>query len=214
MTKGEKIFALHHKGTRPMMRLSHALTALMLSFCLALSACAPALVGVGTAAVAASSTEKGFSTSVSDGVIRTKLADKYLRTDVDLVQAVSISVNEGAVLLTGSVQTQDKKINASRLAWEIKGVREVVNELNVTQNTSLKNKAKDFAAAAQLRLKIIGDGEVSSLNYSIDVVDGVVYLSGVAETQEERARVVALAQELPFAKKVVDYIILSSDRRD
>ena len=197
-----------------MIRLTTFITALMLSLSLALSACAPALVGVGTAAVAASSTEKGFSTSVSDSVIKTKLSDIYLRDDVDLVQGVSISVNEGAVLLTGTVPTQDKKINATKLAWEIKGVREVVNEVTVTQDVNLKNKAKDFAAAAQLRLKIIGDGKVSSLNYSIDVVDGVVYLSGVAETEEERARVVALAQELPFAKKVVDYIILSSDRRD
>ena len=122
-----------------MARFSTLITALMLSLSLALSACAPALVGVGTAAVAASSTEKGFSTSVSDGVIRTKLSDKYLRNDVDLVQAVSISVNEGAVLLTGNVETQDKKINATRLAWEIKGVREVVNELNVSSNTSIKN---------------------------------------------------------------------------
>ena len=197
-----------------MIRLTSFITALMLSLSLALSACAPALVGVGTAAVAASSTEKGFSTSVSDGVIKTKLSDKYLRADVDLTQGISISVNEGAVLLTGTVPTQDKKINATKLAWEIKGVREVINEVTVTQDFSFKNKAKDFAAAAQLRLKIIGDGEVSSLNYSIDVVDGVVYLTGVAETQEERARVVALAQELPFAKKIVDYIILSSDRRD
>ena len=197
-----------------MIRLTTFITALMLSLSLALSACAPALVGVGTAAVAASSTEKGFSTSVSDSVIKTKLSDKYLRDDVDLVQGISISVNEGAVLLTGTVPTQDKTINATKLAWEIRGVREVVNEVTVTQDVNLKNKAKDFAAAAQLRLKIIGDGKVSSLNYSIDVVDGVVYLSGVAETEEERARVVALAQELPFAKKVVDYIILSSDRRD
>lgn len=197
-----------------MTRLYPLITAFLLSLSLALSACAPALVGVGTAAVAASSTEKGFSTSVSDGVINTKLADKFLRADVDLTQGVSISVNEGAVLLTGIVATQDKKVTATKLAWEIKGVREVVNEITVKEETSLKNRAKDFAAAAQLRLKIIGDGAVSSLNYSIDVVDGVVYLSGVAETEEERARVVALAQELPFAKKVVDYIILSSDRRD
>lgn len=190
------------------------LTALLIAASLGLSACAPAIVGVGTAAVAASSTEKGFSTSVSDGVIKTKLSDKFLRDDVDLVGSVSIAVNEGAVLLTGIVTDQDKKINATKLAWEIKGVREVVNEVEVSQQTSLKNRAKDFAAAAQLRLKIIGDGDVSSLNYSIDVVEGVVYLSGVAETEEERARVIALAQELPFAKKVVDYIILSADRRD
>lgn len=197
-----------------MSRITSLITALFLTCCLALTACAPALVGVGTAAVAATSTEKGFSTSVSDNVIKTKLADRFLREDVDLVQGVSVSVNEGAVLLTGIVATQEKKINATRLAWEIKGVSEVVNEIEVTDSTSIKTKAKDFAAAAQFRLKIIGDSNVSSLNYSVDVVDGVVYLSGVAEDEEERARVVALAQELPFAKKVVDYIILSSDRRE
>ena len=197
-----------------MSRINSLITALFLTCSLALTACAPALVGVGTAAVAASSTEKGFSTSVSDNVIKTKLADRFLREDVDLVQGVSVSVNEGAVLLTGIIATQEKKINATRLAWEIKGVSEVVNEIEVTDSTSIKTKAKDFAAAAQFRLKIIGDSNVSSLNYSVDVVDGVVYLSGVAEDEEERARVVALAQELPFAKKVVDYIILSSDRRE
>ncbi len=197
-----------------MSRIASLITALLMTSMLALSACAPAIVGVGTAAVAASSTEKGFSTSVADGVIKTKLADKFLRTDVELVEKVSIAVNEGAVLLTGTISTQEKKINATRLAWEIKGVREVVNEVNVTDSASLKTRAKDFAAAAQLRLKIIGDGEVSSLNFSIDVVDGVVYLSGVAASEEERARIIELAQELPFAKKVVDYIILSSDRRE
>ena len=197
-----------------MSRLASLITALLMTSLLALSACAPAIVGVGTAAVAASSTEKGFSTSVADGVIKTKLADKFLRTDVELVEKVSIAVNEGAVLLTGTISTQEKKINATRLAWEIKGVREVVNEVNVTDSASLKTRAKDFAAAAQLRLKIIGDGEVSSLNFSIDVVNGVVYLSGDASTDEERARVVSHASELRFAKKVVNYIILSTDKRD
>ena len=42
---------------------------ILLISALALSGCASAVVGVGTAAVAASTTEKGFSTSVSDGVI-------------------------------------------------------------------------------------------------------------------------------------------------
>jgi len=36
---------------------------------LTLSGCVGAAVGIGAAAVTASSTEKGFSTSVSDGVI-------------------------------------------------------------------------------------------------------------------------------------------------
>ena len=196
------------------MRISHIITAIMLSLSLALSACAPALVGVGTAAVAASSTEKGFSTSVADGVIKTKLSDRYLRTDVDLVQGVTISVNEGAVILTGTVATQEKKILATKLAWEIKGVREVVNELQVIDNSSIKDIAKDYAASATLRGKMIADQDISSLNFSIDVVNGIVYLSGVASTQEEMNKVISHAQNLRFAQEVVNYIILTKDQRD
>ena len=49
--------------------------AVLTSSALALSGCVGAAVGIGTAAVAASTTEKGFSTSVADGVIETKLVD-------------------------------------------------------------------------------------------------------------------------------------------
>lgn len=180
----------------------------------ALTSCIETAVGLGTAAVAASTTEKGFSTSVSDGVIEAKLTDKFIQTDTSLVTSVKKSVSNGSVLLTGKTDTQEQKILATRLAWEVNGVREVVNEIQVTNETSIKASAKDLAASAQLRAALIGDQDVSSLNYSIDVVNGVVYLSGVAADEQERERVIAHAQELRFAKKVVSYIILSTDKRD
>ncbi len=179
-----------------------------------LSGCVGAAVGLGTAAVAASTTEKGFSTSVSDGVIQAKLTDKFIQTDASLVTGIEKSVNNGSVLLTGKVETIEQKFLATRLSWEIKGVREVINEVQVTQAGTLKDKAKDLAASAQLRAALIGDKNVSSLNYSIDVVNGIVYLSGVAADEQEKERVIAHAQELRFAKKVVNYIILESDKRD
>ena len=171
-------------------------------------------VGLGTAAVAASTTEKGFSTSVADTVIEAKLTDKFIKEDTSLVTRVEKSISNGAVLMTGKVDTQEQKILATRLAWEIKGVKEVVNEIQVVSETSLKTSAKDLAASAQLRAALIGDQNISSLNYSIDVVNGIVYLSGVAADEKERERVIAHAQKLRFAKKVVNYIILSTDKRD
>ena len=180
----------------------------------ALTSCIETAVGLGTAAVAASTTEKGFSTSVSDTVIEAKLTDKFIKNDASLVTGVESSVSNGAVLMTGRLDTQDKKILATRLAWEIKGVKEVINEIQVISEKSIKTTAKDLAASAQLRAALIGDQEISSLNYSIDVVNGIVYLSGVAANEKERERVIAHAQALRFAKKVVNYIILSTDKRD
>ena len=60
---------------------------------------------------------------------------------------------------------------------------------------------------------MIADEDISSLNFSIDVVNGIVYLSGVASTPEEINKVVSLAENLRFAQEVVNYIILSKDQR-
>ena len=180
----------------------------------ALTSCIETAVGLGTAAVAASTTEKGFSTSVSDTVIEAKLTDKFIQNDASLVTGVESSVSNGSVLMTGKLDTQDQKILATRLAWEIKGVKEVINEIQLVSDKSIKTTAKDLAASAQLRAALIGDQEISSLNYSIDVVNGIVYLSGVAANEKERERVITHAQALRFAKKVVNYIILSTDKRD
>ena len=181
---------------------------------LALSGCAGAVVGVGTAAVAASTTEKGFSTSVSDGVIFAKLKDRFVQVNASLLTSIDVTVNDGAVLFTGKVKTPEDKIQATKLAWEIKGVREVVNELQVIDNSSIKDLAKDLAATATLRGKMIADEDISSLNFSIDVVNGIVYLSGVASTPEEMNKVVSHAKNLRFAQQVVSYIILAKDQRD
>ena len=194
--------------------ISAIIACILLISGLALSGCAGAVVGVGTAAVAASTTEKGFSTSVSDGVIFAKLQDRFIQVNASLLTSANVTVNDGAVLFTGKVKKPEDKIEATKLAWEIKGVREVVNELQVTDTSSIKDIAKDLAASATLRGKMIADQDISSLNFSIDVVNGIVYLSGVASTQEEMNKVISHAQNLRFAQEVVNYIILTKDQRD
>ena len=203
----------HQLPSRSVTSLVMAIAMLVLGGLL-FSGCTPAIVGVGTAAVAASSTEKGITTSVSDGLVFTKIQDNFLKTDATLVQFVDVNVNDGSVLLTGKVKTPEEKVLATKLTWEVRGVREVVNEIQVTDKSSIKDVAKDLAASAQLRGKLIADTSVSSLNFSIDVVNGTVYLSGVATDAEEMNRVVSHARELRFAQQVVNYITLRIDQRD
>ena len=203
----------HQLPSRSVTSLVMAVAMLVLGGLL-FSGCAPAVLGVGTAAVAASSTEKGLSTSVSDGLIFTKIQDNFLQSDANLPTVVDVTVNDGAVLLTGQVKTPEAKVLATKLTWEVRGVREVVNEIQVTDKSSIKDIAKDLAASAQLRGKLIADTGVSSLNFSIDVVNGTVYLSGVAADAEEMNRVVSHARDLRFAQQVVNYITLRTDQRD
>ena len=182
-------------------------------FAIKLSGCASAIIAGGAAAIGASSSEKGFATSINDTSISLKIRDKFVQTDIDLVEGISIQVDEGNVLLVGRIENQELKVKASKLAWEVRGVREVVNELQVTDSSSIKDIAKDLAASATLRTKLIADSGISSLNFNLDVVNGTIYLSGVAANADEMNRVVAHARDVRFTQQVVNYIILQTDKR-
>ena len=178
-----------------------------------LSGCVGAIAGVGAAAVAAGTTEKGLSTSISDSVISTKISESYFQDDVNLFSAVTVDVNQGSVLLTGAVVKPEDAVKAVQMAWQVHGVIEVINELDIQDKSSIKDRAKDIASQAQLRGRLITDLDISSLNFSIDVVNGVVYLSGIAGSEEEMNRVVAHAQDLRFGTTVVNYIRINEDDR-
>ena len=55
-----------------------------------LSGCAGAILAGGAAAIGASSTEKGFATSINDTSISLKIRDKFVQTDIDLVEKRNI----------------------------------------------------------------------------------------------------------------------------
>lgn len=186
---------------------------LVVLMALSLSGCVSAVAGVGAAAVAAGSTEKGLGTSISDGVIKAKISDEFIHTDIALFSDVSVSVNQGSVLLTGNVDQPQQRVQATQIAWQVRGVIEVINEINVKDKSTLKDVAKDLAAAAQLRAKLIGDQNVSSINFSVDVVNGTVFLSGIASSEAEMQSVVGHARELRFAQEVINYIRINDDDR-
>ena len=117
-------------------------------------------------------------------------------------------------MLTGAVEKPEDAVKAVQMAWQVHGVIEVINELDIRDESSIKDRAKDIASQAQLRGKLITDFDISSLNFSIDVVNGVVYLSGIASSEEEMNRVVAHAQDLRFGTTVVNYIRINEDNRE
>ena len=150
---------------------------------------------------------------MSDAQIYAKLKERFIKNNISLLTAVEIAVNDDAVLMTGKVKTHAEKALATKLAWEIRSVNEVINELQISDTSNIKDIAIDLAAGASLRGKLIADNRVSSLNFDIDVVNGVVYLSGMASDADEKNSVVSHAREVNFTQQVVDYIVLQTDKR-
>jgi osmotically-inducible protein OsmY len=186
---------------------------IMSLFLFVFQSCAPLIGTVGMVSLGAASKEKGIGTSLTDNIIKTKISNLIFKENPNLIAETKVFVNNGSILFTGKVSEPNDKIEFTKIAWSIKGVIEVNNEIQVTNTSNLKNIARDIASMGEIRARIMTEKMVNSLNFSIDVVNDKAYLSGVATSLEEIRLVKAHASSARFIKEVYNYIILTDDTR-
>jgi osmotically-inducible protein OsmY len=175
--------------------------------------CAPVIGTVGMVSLGAANKEKGVGTTLSDTIIKTKISNLIFKEDPDLIADTKIFVNRGSVLFTGKVSEAETRIQFTKIAWNVKGVNEVNNEIQISNTTSLTNIARDVSSMGEITARILTDEKINSLNFSIDVVNDIAYLSGVASNKEEILLVKAHASSARFIKEVFNYIVLTDDTR-
>ena len=171
-----------------------------------LSGCVPLVAGAGGAAMVGAAQERGLEQAVDDNEIAFEINRKLLAKDSSLYRGVSTQVQKGRVLLTGTVPKAEDRVAVTRIVWSIGGVKEVINELNVGESGGFAQSMSDTSISTKLRTRLLGDKNVSSINYSIETVRGTVYLMGTAINQAELDRVVAHARDISGVRNVVSYV--------
>ena len=181
----------------------------------AASGCAPVVVagaaGAGAGAVAYQ--ERSFEDAVDDAQIRLEINHYWFQESEDLYREVQLQVQDGRVLLSGIVPDPETRVNAVRLAWKAEGVREVINEIQVTDQSGVVDYARDTWISTQLKAKLLVDRDVLSINYSVETVNGTVYLIGIAQSEAELELVTAHARTIEDVKRVVSHVVLKDDSR-
>ena len=185
-----------------------------ISLCLGLSGCALAVVGGGAAAVGVGAAEeRGFEGAMEDTKISADINQRWLQQSFSLFRQITLNIVEGRVMLTGSVEKAATRTDAVRLAWQAAGVRQVLDEIQVTDQSGFTSYVQDSWISEKLTERLRFDQQVKNINYKMDVVNGVVYLLGIAQDQAEKDRVLAHARDVNDVKRVVDHILLKSDPR-
>jgi osmotically-inducible protein OsmY len=177
-----------------------------------LGGCAPLiLTGVAATGIVAAQ-ERTPGAAIDDSLITATIHKKLMEQDPNnLFGHVSVESNEGRVLLTGKVHESRYMIDAVRLTWQVDGVREVINEIQVGQGTTFRDFARDSWITGRIKSRILFDKHVMSINYTIETVQGVVYLMGVAQNQEELDRVKGHASTIAGVQRVVSHVRIKGE---
>lgn len=173
-----------------------------------LSNCAGAIIGAGATVGVAAYQERGVEAVARDTKLATQIRVAYLDADSTLATNIGIEVYERRALLTGLIENDTLRAHAVQIAWSIDGIKDVLNEIQIRNEEGLVEFAYDSWISAQLQTKITFDADILAINYSVETVNAVVYLIGIAQDQVELDRVLAHARSIDRVRRVISHVRL------
>ena len=174
-----------------------------------LQGCAVTAVGAATGAGATASEERGLGGAISDTELRMRINSLWFDKDERMWRKLELQVHKGRALLTGVLDSREMADEAVGLAWKAKGVREVINEIQIGESGGAIGYARDTKISAEIKSRLVLDTKVASLNYSVTTTKGVVYIIGSARSQRELDIVNWYARNVGGVRKVVSYVQLA-----
>jgi len=173
-----------------------------------LGGCPVAIVG-GLAAAGgagyAADQERGVQGTYNDFAIKTNIQNAWMKSDLNLAPTINVTVYEGRVLLIGTAANPERKTEAAAIAQTVPGVRAVYNEVKVAPGESVWDSTKDAWISSEIRSGLVFSN-VRSVNYTVETVDGSVYLIGSARSQAELDHATNIARNVAGVKRVVSYV--------
>lgn len=130
---------------------------------------------------------------------------------------VQAKVDDAIVTLTGTVAMYNDKVQAEKKVTRVAGVYDVVNKITVAGKEvsddqlyqTLADKLRYDRVDQGIIFGVTGRGQIAGNTFNffdLDVKNGVVTISGNARTPADAASAVAVVQNTPGVKDVIDNI--------
>ncbi len=162
--------------------------------------------------------EKSVKDTMSDSKIAAKIDAKLISSGLLTPKnSVKVMVNEGRVLLTGTITDVEKGREVYELAWSTAGVIEVIDEVKIDEGGY---KMKDFTTfftdtylVSKIKTRLFFNRDVTAADFKITSSYGEVYILGTAKDRSEMNEALRVVANASGVKKVINHSILHDDNR-
>jgi len=113
---------------------------------------------------------------------------------------ITVTVTNGVVYLSGTVDSYTEKSYAESDAWSVEGVVDVVNNITIVPRPT----RSDAEIATDVRADLVRNIRIDPSRISVEVVNGVVYLQGSVATIGQKWLASDVAWWTPGVKDVVN----------
>ena len=148
---------------------------------------------------------------IDDASIKLQITGKFISSENDLFLNIDSSVIEGRVLLTGIVDLQEIRIDAVRRVWEIGGVKEVINEIEVGNKTTLKEYSQDLWINTQVKGMAAKTLGLRALSFNFETIKGKVYVTGITSRKKQLEELINSIENIKGIKEIVNYAVVKEE---
>ena len=175
-----------------------------------LYSCSPTsiLASGGATTLVVAEGDRSLGTVVDDATIKLNISTKLLKAGKSLFVNINTNVLEGRVLLTGVVDNQEIRIEAIRSIWEVNGVKEVINEIQVGDKTTIKEYAQDLWINTQVKALAAKNIGLKSLSFNFETIRGRVYIAGLTSKSEQVDLIIQSTKTIKGVKEIINYVII------
>lgn len=196
--------------TRSLHRLAAA-TLAVAALGATLSACAPLVVG-GAAVTALVAVDRRTSgAQLDDQAIELRASNRIKDEIGDARARFSVSSYNRRVLITGEAANEAIKSQITQIVTGVDNVREVINELGVTNSPSFKERATDTLITGRVKASLVDAKDLSASAFKVTTERGTVYLMGRV-TQREADRATDIARNTQSVARVVRVFEIISEQ--
>jgi osmotically-inducible protein OsmY len=165
-------------------------------------------VGIFGSGVSVAYDPRTVGMQIDDSIMQKNLIGRLTLTDKKYIISISAKVLDGNIYLSGKVDEPEEKLKIIKMAWETKGARSVQSTVTIKGNINFKSTAKDILITSQLRTALIFNKLTKATNYTIDTINGKIYIFGIAMTKKEKEKVISEADQIHGVKDVIPSIYL------
>ena len=148
---------------------------------------------------------------IDDTIMQKNLSARLALAEKKYFITIQSEVLDGRIFLSGKVDSAEEKIKITKMAWETKGVRSVENAITIKGQSNFKNTAKDIFITTQLRTALIINNKTKARNYTLETINGNIYIFGIAMDREEKKEVINEANKIYDVKEVFPSIYLATE---
>ena len=167
-----------------------------------LSALTGAFLLMFLGACASTPTQKSTGEFVDDAAVTAKVKTALAESPDVKAHEVNVETYRGVVQLNGFVDSSSQRSAATQVASTISGVKDVRNNLEVAEHSSMEGSADDTMLTANVKTALIAEPMTKAHQIDVTTQNGIVQLAGFVDSPTEKYKATEVASSVSGVKDV------------